>query len=208
MTRRSNPFVTGRRLTLSDEGEGWFTGCADVSATIESVIESNHDDNPYYVVRFDTPLEVQEAGAPTPSGFILRRYSHGVVHCRWRGADINTDAPVSVHVLLVPPGTELPTSKADLASITIRAWAGCILGAGLSRDGDQGSRLSPRAARRRGSPKGSGGAEPAWSYSVRRASEGWTFAARHAGTRLATNETASRMAAALNHDAGSDTRMP
>jgi hypothetical protein len=48
----------------------------------------------------------------------------------WRGAAINADAPVSVHVLLVPLGTELPKSEADVAGMTIRAWAGCVVGAG------------------------------------------------------------------------------
>ena len=122
--------MMGRRVTLSDEGEGWFTGYADVTGTIESVITSNYDENPYYVIRFDTLFELQESGAPTPSGLILRRYSHCVIHCRWQGADINSDSPMSVHVLLVPLGTELPKTKADLASMTIRAWAGCVVCAG------------------------------------------------------------------------------
>jgi len=119
--------MMGRRVTLSDEGEGWFTGYADVSGTIESVVESSHDDNPYYVVRFDTPLEVQESGAPTPSGFIRRRYSHSVVHGRCRGVDINADAPVSVHVLLVPLRSAVPKNKADVAGMTTRVWAGCVV---------------------------------------------------------------------------------
>jgi hypothetical protein len=117
-------------MTLSDEGEGWFTGYADVSGTIESVLQSNDDDNSHYVVRLDTPLELQEFGGATPSGFILRRYSHCVVHGRWQGADINVDAPASVHVLLVPLGTEPPKSKAGLAGMTIRAWAGCVVRSG------------------------------------------------------------------------------
>jgi len=86
-------------VTLSDEGEGWFTGSADVSGTIESIIESSQDDNSYYAVRLDTPLDLQESGGATASGFILKHCSHCVVHCRWQGADINSDAPVSVHVL-------------------------------------------------------------------------------------------------------------
>jgi hypothetical protein len=122
--------MMGRRVTLSDEGEGWFTGYAAVSGTIESVIESSQDDNSYYAVRLDAPLELQEPGAATPSGFILRHYSHCVVHCRWQGAAINIDAPVSVHVVLVPLGTELPKSKADLAGLTIRAWAACLVRTG------------------------------------------------------------------------------
>jgi hypothetical protein len=122
------PSIIGRHVTLSaHEGEGWFAGYADVSGTIESVIQSNRDDNPYYVVRFESPLELQESGAATPSGFILRRYCHCVVHGRWAGADINHHQPVSVHVLLVPTGTPLPRSQADLVGLTIRAWAACVV---------------------------------------------------------------------------------
>jgi hypothetical protein len=122
--------MMGRRVTLSDEGEGWFTGCADVNGMIESIIQSNPGDNPYYLVRLDTPLELQESSAATPSGLILRRYSHCAVHCRWQGADINAVTPVSVHVLLVPSGTELPRSKADVARLKKGPWAACIVGAG------------------------------------------------------------------------------
>jgi hypothetical protein len=121
------PSIIGRHVTLSDEGEGWFAGYADVRGTVESVIHSNRDDNPYYVVRFESLLELQESGAATPSGFILRRYSYGVVHCRWAGVDINHDKPVSVHVLLVPTGAQLPRSNTDVVGLTIRAWAACVV---------------------------------------------------------------------------------
>ena len=122
--------MIGRDVTLSDEGEGWFSGYAEVSGVIESVLQSNQDDNPYYLVRFDPPLELQESGAATPSGFILRRYSHCAVHCRWQGRDINVDAAVSVHVLLVPLGAQLPKSKADVACLKMAVWAACIVRAG------------------------------------------------------------------------------
>jgi hypothetical protein len=130
MSQQPQPAMVGRCVTLSDEGEGWFTNYADISGTIEYVVESNQGNNPYYVVRFETPLEVQESGAPTPSGFILRRYPHCIVHCRWQGTDINADAPVSVHVALVPSETEPPKSRGDMAGMTIRAWAGCLVSEG------------------------------------------------------------------------------
>ena len=120
--------IIGRDVTLSaHEGEGWFDGYADIRGTVESVIQSDPGDSPYYVVRFESPLELQESGAATPSGFILRRYSHCVVHCRWQGTDINDDEPVSVHVLLVPRGTKIPRSKAGVVGLTIRAWAACVV---------------------------------------------------------------------------------
>jgi hypothetical protein len=50
-----------------------------------------------------------------------------VVHCRWQGADINVDAPVSVHVLLVPFGSELPGSNADVAGLKLGVWAACVV---------------------------------------------------------------------------------
>jgi len=53
-----------------------------------------------------------------------------VVHGRWQGANISADAPVSVHVLLVPLGNELPKSKAEVAGMTIRAWARCVVRTG------------------------------------------------------------------------------
>jgi hypothetical protein len=68
-------------------------------------------------------------GAATPSGFILRSYSHCVIHCRWRGVDIS-DTPTSVHVLLVLAGTPVPKSAADIAAMNMRAWASCV----VSRD--------------------------------------------------------------------------
>jgi hypothetical protein len=116
--------IPAMRVTLSDQGEGWFTGYADVSGSVESIIQ---DDTPYYLVRLGAPLELQEAGAATPSEFILRHCSHCVVHCRWQGTDINVDAPVSVHVRLVPVGTETPKTKTDIAGMAIRAWAACVV---------------------------------------------------------------------------------
>lgn len=117
----------GRHVTLSDEGEGWFAGYTDVSGTIESVIQSNRHDNSYYVVRLDSALELQESGAATQSGFILRRYSDCLIHCRWRGVDFNVDTPVSVHVLLVPAGNTFPKSRADVVGMKISAWAACVV---------------------------------------------------------------------------------
>jgi hypothetical protein len=119
--------MIGRLVTLSDEGEGWLTGYTRVTGVVESVVQSNQDDNPYYVVRLESPLELQEQGAATPSGFIVRRYSHCVIHCRWQGVDISAETPASVHVLLVPAGTPVPQNKEDIGNMNIRAWASCVL---------------------------------------------------------------------------------
>ena len=119
--------MIGRLVTLSNDGEGWFNGCTSVTGIVESVVQSNHDHNPYYVVRLDSPLELQEQGAATPSGFIMRRYSHCVIHCRQQGVDISSETPASVYVLLVPAGTTVPQSKEEIGSMSIRVWASCVL---------------------------------------------------------------------------------
>jgi hypothetical protein len=120
--------IIGRHVTLNEQaGEGWFAGYAAVTGIIKSVIQPRRGDNSYYVVQFDSPLELQETGAATPSGFILRRYSHCVIHCRWEGFDINFDSPVSVHVMLVPAGTGIPNSTAELVGMQIRKWGMCIV---------------------------------------------------------------------------------
>jgi hypothetical protein len=49
----------------------------NVTGIIKSVIQPRRDDNSYYVVQFDSPLDLQETGAATPSGFIL-----GATHTR------------------------------------------------------------------------------------------------------------------------------
>ena len=127
MTRRPIRDVVGRRVTLSESGEGWFAGHAALSGTVESVIPSNEGDNPCYVVRFDLPLDLQEPGAATVSGLILRRYSHCVIRCRWQGVDVNVDEPVSVHVLLVPAGSDRPESMTELSAMTVSVWADCVV---------------------------------------------------------------------------------
>jgi len=123
----SKPSLEGRQVTLSDEGEGWFAGYADITGIIEAVIHSDRSGDPYYIVRLEPSLELQESGAETRSGYILRRYSHCVIHCRWQGFDINVEKPVSVHVLLVAAGTPLPRSVADILAMKIRVWASCVV---------------------------------------------------------------------------------
>jgi len=121
--------ILGHHVTLSDQGDGWFDGCGDVSGTIESVIQSKEDDSSYYVIRLESPLELQESGAATRSGFILRRYSRCVLHCRWPRVDINSDGPVSVDVLLIPPEEDSPKIVADVVGAKIVAWASCVAAA-------------------------------------------------------------------------------
>lgn len=122
-----NQSMLGRQVALSDEGEGWFDGYAQVGGTVEAVLQPDPGGNPCYVVRLEPPLAIQEAGAPTPSGLALRHYSHCVLHCRWRGFEINADTSVSVQVLLVPAGAPRPRSVAEVATMQIKAWASCVV---------------------------------------------------------------------------------
>jgi hypothetical protein len=123
----SKPSLVGRQVTLSDEGEGWFGEYADIVGIIEAVTQSGGGGSPYYTVRFEPSLELQESGADTRSGYILKSYSHCVIRCRWEGYDISADAPVSVHVVLVPTGTPLPLSLTDIVTMKVRVWASCVV---------------------------------------------------------------------------------
>jgi hypothetical protein len=102
-------------------------GYGDVRGIFEAVIQPNGDGDRYYVVRIEPPLKLQERGAATASGLTLRHYSHGVLHSRSRGRDIGGETSESVHVLLVPTGTALPESTAEIAALDIRAWASCVV---------------------------------------------------------------------------------
>jgi hypothetical protein len=119
--------MIGRRVTLRDEGEGWFAGYGDISGTITSVIPAS-DGNPYYAIRFDPQVELQESGEPaTPSGRILKRYLHCVIRSRWRDQDIRPDMPTSVHLALVAPGKEPPETSAQVGTLQTNLWASCVV---------------------------------------------------------------------------------
>ena len=126
----SKPSMVGRHVTLSDQGDGWFAGYAHVSGIVEAVIQADGGGSPYYIVRLESPLELQKRGAATPSGLILRRYASCLIRCRWQGKDINVDEPVSVHVVLLPLGAEPPRNTADVLGLTPDVWATCIVGTG------------------------------------------------------------------------------
>lgn len=106
---------------------GWFRGYSKVAGTIASVVPASDCYHPYYVIRFDPPLELQEPGAPTPSGLILNRYSHVVIRSRWQDQDIGPAAKTSVHVVLVPPGNAPPETSAQIATMSAELWAMCVV---------------------------------------------------------------------------------
>ena len=118
--------MIGRTVTFSDQGDGWFRGCGDVAGTITSVVPAAGH-HPYYVVRFEPPLELQEPEAPTPSGLILNRYSYAVIRSRWADQDIGPAATTSVHVALVPTGNDPPETTAQIAMLRAQLWASCVV---------------------------------------------------------------------------------
>jgi hypothetical protein len=115
------------RMTLRDEGEGWFPEYANrsVSGTVEQVIAM--DDGNCYVVLFDDVLELQERGFATPSGYGINRYSRAVIRSRWRGKEIQRDRSVSVHVVLIREGEVPPATREEMKSLTPRLWADCCI---------------------------------------------------------------------------------
>jgi hypothetical protein len=118
----------GMRITLRDEGEGWFPEYANqtVSGTVEQVIPMGYGNN-CYVVLFDLVLELQERGFPTPSGYGLNRYSQAVIRSRWQDEEVQTKRSVSVHVVLIREGQEPPATREDIKGLTPRIWADCCV---------------------------------------------------------------------------------
>ena len=112
----------GTRVRLQDDGEGWFSGAApDVVGVVEGDLGKGDYPTRWYVVRLDEPLEVQESGHDTPSGFVLMRYSLVLIRCRWMSVEISRGKFVSVFVCVVPDGRD---PAQHLASVTEPdAWA-------------------------------------------------------------------------------------
>ena len=119
--------LAGCYVELWNEGEGWFGGAEVLPGRIESVLLPIGREPVRYVVRFDSTLSVQERGAATISGFILRHYSHCAIQCRWQGVEIGPERPVSVYVLLVEVGSPVPANWAEVDALQLRAWARCVV---------------------------------------------------------------------------------
>jgi len=124
--------LAGCHVELWDEGEGWFGGAEVLPGRIESVLLPIGGEPARYVVRFDATLSVQERGAATVSGFILRHYSHCAIQCRWQDVEIGPERPVSVYVRLVQLGAPVPSSWAEVDGLQLRVWARCVVWAQLA----------------------------------------------------------------------------
>src|SRR5689334_8246397 len=116
--------AVGMRATLQDQGEGWFPEYAGqtLSGTVEGTIHAGDGYPPYYLIRFDSAIELQETDFDTPSGFGLNRYSHAVIRSRWQDADIQVSQSIPVFVCLVTEGEVLPMTDEDTKRLSVRAW--------------------------------------------------------------------------------------
>ena len=115
--------LPGTALSIESQGEGWFPlGPPVICGSIVSTIASTQ---PFYVVRLEAPLEVQERADDTPSRLRLRCYEYAVVSSRWEGVDVGAEERVSTHVRLVPQGSPLPSTPEGCNSLPLRVWATC-----------------------------------------------------------------------------------
>jgi len=144
---RSRQLVPGTRLRLEDEGEGWFAGVRELAGFVRGRVNREGDPGSWYLVQLDEPLEVQEVGHSTVSGFRLVKYRQLLVRSRVAGRELDRDAPCSVHVCLIPAGVDPAAHLSALRHPT--AWARCL----VDDEGVMSERhTSRRVVRRRISP--------------------------------------------------------
>ena len=117
----------GTIVAVEDEGEGWFAlaPAHGLRGVLVRAIAHSTSDEPFYLLRLNSPLEVQEPSQRVPSRIELHSYSHLVVRSRWAGASLRSAARVSAHVFLVPSGAPLPTSGEQCENLVPRIWASC-----------------------------------------------------------------------------------
>ena len=118
------PLAIATTVSLEDQGEGWFPLASPqvIRGNVVAVIPSSE---PYYVIRLEVPLEVQESDANTLSRLRLHRYEYAVINSRWVGVALASEATVSTHVRLVPPGSPLPSTAEACTMLPLRIWATC-----------------------------------------------------------------------------------
>jgi hypothetical protein len=92
---------------------------------VERIIPIGDGLTPYYLIRFDNVIELQETGFDTPSGFGLNRYSHAVICSRWPDLDIQLNRSVPIFVLLVREREFLPVTSEDIKGLIVSRWASC-----------------------------------------------------------------------------------
>ena len=88
------------RLKLEDQGDGWFWDLPSVE--VEVVPQAQVHSRRFYRVAFADPLELQEPGAPAPSGPGAATYPGAWLSPRWVGHEIRCDEAVTALLWLVP----------------------------------------------------------------------------------------------------------
>jgi hypothetical protein len=130
----------GTRVTLADQLEGWFplAPIGGLRGTIAAVVEwkprgliqklfRRGSREPFYVVRLDSPLEVQEPASDTPSRLRRKYYGAAVICSRWIGVPLGSERDVSVHLRLLAAGSPFPETVKECHELPVRAWACCNL---------------------------------------------------------------------------------
>lgn len=115
----------GTRVRLHDAGEGWFAGVGDITGEVRGTAGRQGEPRSWYVLHLDEPLEIQETGHHTVSGFRMVRYSRLLVRSRVAGEEINAKTLCPVHLCLVPEGIDAAHHLASVRHPT--AWANCII---------------------------------------------------------------------------------
>ena len=118
-------------MTLAaHQGEGWFplAPAGGLRCTVVGTVDRKNASDPFYVVRIEQPLEVQEPATDTPSRLRSHFYNHAVICSRQGRVGVGSEPGNSVFVLLPPPELPLPTTKDACVSLPIRAWAACRVG--------------------------------------------------------------------------------
>ena len=120
---------TGAVVTLEDQGEGWFplAPTHGLRGEVIRVIPDDPPQEPYYLIQLDSPLEVQETSNLTPSGLQLQLYNHVVVRSRWVGVALGSKPSATAQVYLVPAGSPLPSTDAEIKGLTPGVWASCTV---------------------------------------------------------------------------------
>ena len=116
----------GTRLTLCDEQEGWLPNIAAcLEGTVHHAVPGDEQDNPFYVVDLDEPIEIPTTSKLVSRGTPAGTYGQVIIKSRWRGFDVGNNTTVSVHVLLPPAGV-IEQGHARLVQLPVIVWASCI----------------------------------------------------------------------------------
>ena len=81
------------RLTLEDQGEGWFWDLPSIE--VEVVAQAQMHSRPFYRVAFAHPLELQVTGEPPLSDARVAVYPGAWLSPRWVGHEIGREEAIT-----------------------------------------------------------------------------------------------------------------